>query len=323
MNYILKTHKVVLLIFFIGQIGLAQIRTQGVTHQRNNDKSVTFKYTNNVPGSVYVVLKFDQLSNASSDVIKKTIQGYSGELVTLYPQNTNEGINFSYAYRTLKGNLKAKPDTAFKYVLPFKRGTSIKVRDLGYLGKRFGDAEPKNWRSFMFLVKPNDTVYAIRKGVVISVIDGEKSDSSDDMEYSFKNKTNRLVIEHEDGTMASYGVLKNHSFMVGVGDVVYPSAPLAIAGSYDKIENSQLRLSLYYLDDIVEDLDFDEKSKEKFGSRTHIYAYINPLFLVNENEVLKLGKNETYKAFCTNDIIEEEMTKREKKGWLKTGKLIN
>lgn len=106
--------------------------------------------------------------------------------------------------------------------------------------------------------------------------------------------------------------------MVSIGDAVYPTTPLAIAGSYDKKENSQLRLSVYYLDDIVENLDFDEKSKEKFGSRTHLYAYINPKFLVNENEILTLEKNKTYTATCTHDIIEEEMSKREKKRWLKT-----
>ncbi|MEW4923910.1 hypothetical protein [Algibacter sp. 2305UL17-15] len=104
--------------------------------------------------------------------------------------------------------------------------------------------------------------------------------------------------------------------------IFYPSTPLAIAGTYDKKENSQLRFSIYYLDDIVKDLDFDEKGKETLGNRTHIYAYINPLFLVNENEVLKLENNKTYTAACTNEIIKVEMRKREKKRWLKTGKLI-
>ena len=312
---------VFLFVLFVGS-QLIFSQTKKVVYERNDDKSVTFSYTSDIPGSVYVILKFSQLINATSRVVKETIKGYGGQLVTLQPDNSKSSIGFSYSYRTLRGNVDAKPDTAFKYVLPFKNNRSVKVRDLSYLGKRFGDSEPKNWRSFQFLAQPNDTVYAIRKGLVVSITDNAKADSDKRKEYGYRNKSNRMIIEHEDGTLASYSVLKKGSFMVNIGDTVYPSAPLAIAGSYDKKENSQLRLSIYYLDDIVKDLDFDEKSKERFGSRTHIYAYVNPMFLVNENNFLNLEKNETYKAICSDDIIEEEMSKREKKRWLKKRELI-
>ena len=38
-----------------------------------------------------------------------------------------------------------------------------------------------------------------------------------------------MIIEHEDGTLAYYNVLEKNSFMVKVGDIVYPDTPLALS----------------------------------------------------------------------------------------------
>lgn len=291
--------------------GYSQVKSKGVKYDRNSDKSVTFRYENDIPGSVFVILKFSDLTNASYGTVKKTITGYLDELVTLHPNRPNENIGFSYSYRTIMGNANAKPDTTFIYALPFKDGKSVKVKNLNYLGTRFGNTEPKNWRSFQFLAQPNDTVYAVRKGMVIKIVDNNHSDET--KEYSYNSKSNSVYIEHEDGTLAKYDVLKNNSVFVKLGDVVYPSNPLAIAGTYDLEENSQLRLSIYYLDAVVKDMDFDEKNKEEFGNRTHMYAYIDPLFCVYGNDKLKLAANETYMSVRNDALVEAEMSKREKK----------
>ncbi len=303
------------------QKAIAQQTERSISYERNDDNSITFTFNNSIPESVYVVLKFDQLSNTTAGVIKKNVSGFTSELVTLFPDNPKNRIGFtSYSYRTLTGNINAKPDMNFKYALPVKSGNEIKVRNLGYLGNRFGNTEPKNWKSFQFLTKPNDTIYAIRKGIVVKTNDGERAETREGRTYGYRNKSNSIIIEHEDGTIAKYDVLKNNSFMVNIGDTVYPSTPLAIAGSYDTDENSQLRLMIYYLDNIVKDLDFDAKSKEKFGNTTHIYAYVNPMFYVNSNgsEVRTLNDLEAYTAYCDSEIIQFEMRKREKKRWLKS-----
>lgn len=303
------------------QITNSQERTEGIFYERNEDHSIDFEYVKSAPGSIFVILKFKNLTNASSNTIKKTISGFGGDLTTLRPQNTSKSIGFSYSYRILNGNADALPQLDFKYILPFKNNKSIKVRNLNYLGKRFGAKAPKNWTSFQFLTTPNDTVCAIRKGIVIHVEDKYESEKSG-LEYGYKNKNNYIIIEHEDGTMARYGVLKYNSTIVKVGDTVYPSAALAVAGSYDKKENSQLRLSIFYLDNSVKDLDFNEKSKETLENMTHINAYVNPFFILNPNETIQLEKNKTYTGFCNNEIIEEEMTKRELKKWKKNKELV-
>ena len=314
--------KIFFFVFFL-QFIYIQSQTRGVTYERNEDKSVTFTYFKNTPGSVYAILKFKQLTNANSDEIRRTIKGYGGRMLTLSPVNQKENIGFSYSSRSIIGNIEAEPDFQFKYVLPFKNEKEVKVRKLSYLGKRFGNSEPKNWTSFQFLTKLNDTVCAIRKGVVIRIKDEAIIEENDKLEYGYRNKVSSVLIEHDDGTLASYDVLKKDSFMVTVGDIVFPSTALALAGTYDKDNNSQIRLSVYYLDKTMRDYDFDERDKVSYGKQKHIYAYVNPKFYVNldKSELMNLKANKSYKAFLDESIIQFEMSKREKKRWMKLKKL--
>ncbi|MEO9570602.1 MAG: hypothetical protein ABJG40_05350, partial [Polaribacter sp.] len=211
-------------ILFI-QLNYSQKITKSITYNRNKDKSVSFYYNSDTPCSVLVILKFKNLTNASGNIIKKTITGFGGEIHTLQPIRPNKSIGFSYSAKTIFGNVNAKPNLDFKYILPFNEGKKVKVRNLNYLGEKFGNSAPKNWRSFQFLTKPNDTVIAIRKGVVIKASDGVKTDKTS--RFGYKSNVNSIIIEHEDGTFARYSVLKNKSIMVNVGDTVYPSAPIA------------------------------------------------------------------------------------------------
>lgn len=310
----------IVLAMFIFKIGYSQTKELGVSYKRNDDKSVTFTYTKNSPGSIFVILKFTQLTNATGDMVKTTVTGYRNNITTLRPIDPKQGIGFAYGYTFLVGSIKAKPDLEFEYILPFKDGKNVKVQNLNYLGKKFGNSEPKNFKAFQFLTQPNDTVFAIRKGIVVSVKDGFKAD--DDYEFSYKSDANSITVEHDDGTLANYGVLKDNSFMVDIGDTVYPSTPLAIAGTYDKVENSQLRLSLYYLDENVRKLDYDELKKENPTNQTHFYIYVDPLFYSNSKEILNLETGKTYTAFCDDAIIGLEMSNKEKKLWKKNGQLL-
>ncbi|WP_405564223.1 peptidoglycan DD-metalloendopeptidase family protein [Polaribacter sp. Asnod6-C07] len=296
------------------------IFSQSISYKRNDDKSITFNYSSDVPGSVLIILTFTSLENASASVIKKTLKGYGGQIYTLNPLNSDESINFSYRSKIFYGDVKSEPEETFKYILPFKKGEKVKVRNLNFLGKKFGNSAPKNWKSWQFLTKLNDTVLAIRKGVVLSVSDEEKSDNT--KKYGYKSKSNSIKIEHKDGTIATYSVLKENSIMVNVGDIVYPSAPIALAGSYDSDENSQVRLSIYYLDKKILNYDFNKRKDENLKNRTHLYSYINPYFYTLDGNSTKLEANTFYTGSFDNTVIELEMTKREKRKWKKNGLLI-
>lgn len=299
-------NEITFIILFLFSITHAQVH-----YERNDDNSLDFYYSKEHAGNNYIVLTFKNLSNTtSSSIIKKNIKGYNAKITTLFPIKTDEFIDYSYTYRTLTGNINSKPNFNFKYILPFKNKKTIKAKTLTFLGKKFGSSAPKNWISFQFLTEPNDTVYAIRKGIVVQKHD-EKFPSKN-LEYAYKRHSNFIKIEHNDGTLAIYEVLKENSILVEIGDVVYPTSPIAIAGTYDKVENSQLRLSIYYLNKKnIMNCDFDTRDKKAYGNQSHLYNYINPYFYVDNHKITQLTPNKTYTSYNNNKIIELEMTKRE------------
>ena len=304
------SNTLVVLCFLLFNVSYSQQKPLEISYKRNDDRSIDFSFKKKNPGVTYVIVTFNILENAkNSTVYRKNIKGFSGNLLKLEPINDKKGISFSYSYRYFTGSSKAKPNEKFNYVLPFKNGSQIKVLDLNYLGKRFGNSEPKNWKSIQFLAKPNDTVYASRKGVVVEIKNEYSEDNSS--EFSYKNRANYIIIQHADGTLAKYGVLKKNSIMIKLGDNVFPHTPIAVVGTYDKPENSQLRFEVYYLDKEVLDT-YAPKEKQTLTSKKHYYAYINPLFDTKDG-VTSLISGEKYTSSITDELIEFEMTKREKK----------
>ncbi len=308
MALILNPLKLFCLFLIINSYG--QQKALEITFKHNDDKSIDFYYQKISPGSTLIVLNFSRLENCNSKrVIKKTVKGTSGSLLTLKPEDEKRGINFSYSYSYITGSSKPKINKEFKYLLPFKNGKEVLALDLHYLGKRFGNSAPKNWKSIQFLTNPNDTVYTSRKGVVVEIKNEFNEDNSS--EFSYKKEANHILIEHKDGTLAKYGVLKRNSMMIKVGDKVYPNTPIAITGTYDKPENSQLRFEVYYLD--KSNLDsFHLREKQTLANQKHYYAYLNPFFNTKSG-VTQLNSEEKYTTSINDELIEFEMTKREKK----------
>jgi len=310
----LKRSLIVIFIFLLSSSIYSQGKAVEINYKRNDDKSISFSFKKKNPGSTYIIVNFNKFENAKGKpTIKKTIKGFSGNLLKLEPLDEKRGISFSFSYTYLIGTSRTKIDRDFKYVLPFKNDKEVKALDLNYVGKRFGNSSPKNWKSIQFLTKPNELVYAARKGMVVAIKNGFSEDTKGP--YSYKSEANHIIIEHDDGTLAKYGVLKKNSMLVKLGQKVYPSTPIASAGTYDTEKNSQLRFGVYYLDKEVLN-SYKKGEKQTLGNQKHYYAYVNPIFYT-KSEATQLISGEQYIATYNDAIVEFEMSKREKKKWLK------
>jgi len=293
----------------------AQHKELTISHKRNKDNSISFRFKKENPGSTYLEIKFKNLKNTSQrKIVKKTIKGWNGFLLKLTPINKKKSISFSYSYSSIRGSRKAKVNHNFVYLLPFKQSKKIIARDLSYLGKRFGNTNPENWKSIQFITKPNTAVYAARKGIVVDI--ENKYESNQSLEYNYRSDANYIIIEHKDGTLAKYGVLKKNSILVKLGQKVFPTTPLATTGSYDKPENNQLRFSVYFLD---KNINLKRDKTATLATQKHRYNYVNPLFFT-EKGTQQLENRSEYISAHTKDIIELEMTRRQKKKWLKKNK---
>lgn len=314
MIFLVKNLKVLLCIIFVLLISYVQAQSSGIKFVRNEDKSVTFSYFKKNPGSLFVVLKLTELENTIQGVVKTSVYGHGGKLVTLHPTYKDKQIGFSYSPKTIKtflGDIDAKPDLEFKYILPLRNVRNVGVIDLDYKFKKEPNPTYTGRVWYEFEAKPNDTVFAVRKGIVVSLKNGKRLINL--KKPRARKELSTIVVEHEDGTLSRYKFLMLDELKVGVGDVVYPSSPLGVVSVMGKEQNGELHLSISHLSEDVKDMDFFNNKYENQNVIYDLYNYLNVFFYVNSDEVLKLEKGKSYIAFCNEAIIEFEMSNKEKK----------
>ncbi len=287
--------------------GYAQDKIE-ISSSRNEDNSITYTYEKQTPGSHLIILDIQQISNAIPPREFITVSGRSGNLFTLKPINEKTGINFRFSYSSIRGKYDPKPDFNFVYSLPFRKGKEIKVDELSAIEESAGIGKPENWKAFMFTTSSrSDSVFVARKGLVVEVM--EDKDRDYNLEYSFKQEANYVIIEHRDGTMARYDVLDKNSVVPEVGQTVFPGDFLAMAGTYDKLENKQLRFWVYYLNELDRDV---LRNPRRMSDGNVFYSHLNPLFLTAEG-TKRLKKGDFATAAIHEELITAEMSRREKK----------
>lgn len=148
------------------------------------------------------------------------------------------GYSFSFNYNVYRGNIsKASYDMNFPYYLPFSKGQSFRV-DQGYDGA----FTHQNKKALDFKMPIGTSVTAIRDGKIILVEDafdkhGETAD--------FNRYANYILIEHPDGTFASYIHLKQNSAKVKEGDMVTMGQEIALSGNTGWTSGPHLHLEVY------------------------------------------------------------------------------
>ena len=199
-----------------------------VSQRINDDRSVNFSYDKSDPGSFTIVIKFTELTNSSGPMeCEFTLKGTSGSFMNLRPENKMLNIGFNYSSYYIRGKLNPKFDADFVYLLPYKTGTKVRAAESSYvMTQYFGKTAPQDWKAYRFYTKDEDTVTAVRKGVVVELKDGFDPEKPD--EVKFTTKVNEITIEHTDGTIARYTGFKKGSFAVKLGQTVFPGTALGL-----------------------------------------------------------------------------------------------
>jgi hypothetical protein len=259
------------------------------------------------PGTFTVAVKFKMLSNATNIGPAFTARTYGGTLFSLTPIDKNKGIGYaSYSYFYIRGRLKPKYDAGFVYLLPYKKDVKVHVAESNFLGATyFGETTPADWKAYRFYTQQKDTVTAIRKGVVVEIKDLYETNSN---EVVYTSKTNELIIEHADGTLATYRGFQKGSFMVKVGETVFPNTPLGLNSKYDVNGNYNISLMITYLKSATpRDNNADKSEPNSY------YGFVTPHFMTAESADHILTAQQAYVAASNNLVIRKEMSKKELK----------
>lgn len=280
----------------------AQDKELTITSKRNDDKSVTLTAEKSSPGTYTVVLNFKELNNANlaGNSIYE-VRHYTDNFLTLTPANKDQGISYSYGYSYIRGKLKPKYSPLFLYTLPYPRGRKVRAIESTFLNATyFGSTTPEDWKAYRFYTEEADTVTAVRKGIVVNVSDLHDEDTK---ELRYTSKVNTVIIEHTDGTLATYKGFKKGIF-VKEGQTVFPGTALGI----NTITNERYGISLIITYLKSAEIGAEKKSVKESKS---LYGFITPYFCTTENANGILASQKYYTSAITPEIIQKEMTKKE------------
>ena len=131
---------------------------------------------------------------------------------------------FSTSYNTLIGRISSRYDKNYIYALPFQRGTR-QLLTQGFKGA--ATHKGKSAYALDFAMPIGTPVHAMRDGIVVAT---ESKHTEHGFSPAFANKSNYVIIQHEDGTMAMYGHLNTNGVKVRLGDRVYKHSHIAYSG---------------------------------------------------------------------------------------------
>ncbi len=286
----------------------AQERELSLSSKTNSDRSVSITATKRSPGTYTVVLNFKELTNASEsgDPVYK-VRHDNDNILTLSPINKNQGIGLSYSYTYIRGELNPKYNKDFVYVLPYGKDRKVRAVESTFLNATyFGSTTPEDWKAYRFYTQEADTVTAIRKGIVVNVSDLYDEDNKD---IKYTSRVNTVIIEHADGTLATYKGFKK-GILVKEGQTVFPGTALGI----NSITNERYGISLIITYLKSTEIDAAKKNPKETKS---LYGFITPYFCTAENANAVLTSQKYYNTAITPEIIQKEMSKKEIKSLTK------
>lgn len=297
MKYLLLSLMMMCAAFSLAAQDQSRARTQ-VVADCQEDNSVVFQIFNKeYPGTQTVLLSLSNLKNCSElpgMTFHKVCR--NGETIFRLRQvDTMRAISYVYSYVVVNGAMNPKVDNDFVYRIPCPAGKLVRVHS----NRGFGETEPNG---YCFEMEHGDTVYAARRGVVTQVELGILPGG-----LVFSQSDSRVVVEHPDGTMASYACFAPGQILTREGDLVFPDTPLGLAGKGDDSSNSgliYLQVFRFVSNQYVRD-------EMNFSPDTQP---ILPLFAAND-DVLRLESGDVYHPEADEGLISREMTKKEHKRW--------
>jgi len=262
-----------------------------------------FQAINSENEDMTVVAIFDKLYNLKADVrlpFIKTLSPGMYNVFTLSQANSRNG-DFSYKYYVYRGVANPNINEDYRYLIPVSNGKKVGV---GKLNFQKSDSENEPY-GLVFKVSLGDTITASRGGLIKSIVDVDV-DNTDEINLSIKS--NRITIQHEDGTLAHYSNFAVGSSLVEKGDFILAGDPIAKAGQGSSEGGSSLYFHMTYMT-----LDVRDSRHHRSWSEWHFYK---PKFITKEHEG-ELVPGVTYEALINSDLITQEMSKGEKKKYLK------
>jgi len=288
------------LLFLVGTNSIiSQNQKIYISRVKNADNSVDFNYIKSVSGNYFIEFELESATNVQdlSDFKKSynlNLSADSGTLFKLSPIDKEKPIYCAYTYSYKRGLVKPEIDNATVYLLPFKENKNVTI----YQSTRY-NVSPDTWKLYSVYSATKDTIYAMRKGVVTEI----KKFTAD-----YNGKTifrTEIIVDHADGTNASYIGVDEKTLAVNVNDQIFPGSRLATMDDVlDSEKKRNFKFNVYYFSN--EEIQGLDGKNVKIIERS-----VMPAFYTSEGyQNLESDKNYTVKY--NDEILVKEMTPQER-----------
>ena len=291
------THKILLLLNLVLISGISMAQYVEVQANYNSVGDCVFDAYNNAKVPMYLHINFSDLENTTFNeplpFVKKVEPGFNS-LFTLQHELDDGILRFNYDIETFRSNPTADVDLDFPYLIPLKEGESISVFDVKSIDGFWGNDTPGSWFATGFMAGQGDAVFASRNGIVAELVGESRTEDSSLWYHVY---TNSITLLQPDGTLICYHGVKYNSEQLVVGQKVY--AGQKIGEIADK--NGKL-IVLVFHDSLL--------NKE--------ISFVIPQFVINaDGKAAIVNSTNEYEVFHPVLIKEKEMTKREKRKYLR------
>lgn len=133
-----------------------------------------------------------------------------------------ESLEFTF----MLGNPNIVHDDEYEYNLPFPRGESYMLTQGNNTSFTHNDITSRY--AFDFAMPEGSYIAAARGGVVAYVVEDHKVGGED---INLLEKSNRIMICHDDGTVGAYAHLQYKGALVEVGDPVFAGQVIGLSGN--------------------------------------------------------------------------------------------
>ena len=234
-------------------------------------------------------LNFNGMSGVRSYIVTPGKNAF----VSFSLSDKSKAYNYRYKFTMLRGNPDGKVDIDFAYALPANAIGKISALPID-VGNRY---------QILFEL-PTDTVFACRDGVMC---DDGLSDHSFKGRKNFggSESTEQITLYHKDNSFGEYVFIGKS--LVFPGQKIKMGTPIAvvenISGKY------QVYFSTYYL---------DKKKIKEANKDGRKHSYIKPFFQTANEGKSQLVKDKEYSCIISDEMVVQDMNKRERNRFLKT-----
>src|SRR5450432_3589139 len=296
MFIIFRRKKLFLIISFVYSFcfSVQAQRMIDVKYQQDPKGGYVFSCDNHAYCIYILDLGFTSFTNVKSDqplpFHAEVKPGYN-KLFTISAVDPQAAVEFKYSSGFRKGCMHPNINPDYVYLLPISPGTSAQVYEMS----PDKTSDSVSWYVLRLKMKPGDTIYAARKGIVNELQD--QSGANDAGQTSIGTE-NFIEIVQADCSFARYGILKKNSAFVKPGQAVKAGQAIGLVGGDTFGRGSDLRFSVYY---------YQEENGVPDGS-VKLHYIITQIWTKNNGKG-RLKHGAVYTSEFTTTVFNQELPK--------------